>query len=342
MRKLLNTLYVTSQDSYLALDGKNVVIKKEDSDFRMPLHNLEGIVTFGHQGASPALMGMCAKENISLTFMSGHGRFLARVTGETRGNVLLRKEQYRISDNKEKSLIIAKYMIKAKLFNSRSVVERAIRDYPLRIDLERFKWVSGKLAEACNYLDQVETLDELRGVEGEAATLYFSIFNSLILQQQEDFAFQGRNRRPPLDRVNALLSFGYSLLAKEVASALESVGLDPYVGFLHRDRPGRISLALDLMEELRAIYVDRFVLTLINKKTVNSKGFEIRENGAVVMDDETRKTLLTAWQAKKQETITHPFLGEKMEWGLVPYVQALLLARYIRKDMDGYPSFLWK
>ncbi|MDD5934860.1 MAG: type I-C CRISPR-associated endonuclease Cas1c [Clostridiales bacterium] len=343
MRKLLNTLYVTSPGSYLSLDGENVVIMREDgNDFRMPLHNIEGIVTFGYKGISPALLGKCASDNISMTFMTPHGRFLARVVGESKGNVLLRKEQYRISDSETRSVTIAKSILISKLFNSKSVVDRMSRDYTLRIDKSKFIGVSGALATSIDRVGKAVSLDELRGYEGEAASHYFSIFNDMILQQKNSFVFKGRNRRPPLDKVNALLSFSYSLLAKEVAAAIESVGLDAYVGFLHQDRPGRISLALDIMEEFRAIFVDRFVLSLINKKVVQEDGFEQRENGAVIMDDATRKSVLTAWQKRKQEVITHPYLEEKVEWGLVPYTQALLLARYIRGDLDGYPSFLWK
>lgn len=343
MKKLLNTLYVTSSDAYLSLDGENVVVKKDEgSFFRMPLHNLEGIVTFGFQGASPALMGVCAERNISLCFMSGHGRFIARVSGIERGNVLLRKEQYRISDSEERSLAMSKSVITGKLYNSRWMIERAIRDYPIRLDVDKLKKVSSGIKTAIESLQNSGDADILRGYEGEAATLYFSVFNDLILQQKEDFVFNHRNRRPPLDHVNALLSFIYAILTKEMASALETAGLDPYVGFLNRDRPGRASLALDLIEELRSVLADRFVLSLINKKIVKAAGFQKQENGAVFMDDSTRKTVLTAWQSRKQETLTHPFLDEKIEWGLVPYVQALLLARFIRGDLDAYPPFLWK
>ena len=343
MRILGNTLYVTTPDAYLALEGENVVIQKGGEELRrIPLHNLDGIAVFGYTGASPALMGACAERGVALTFLTMHGRFLARVCGQEHGNVLLRKEQYRVSDDEEKSAAISKGILTGKLFNSRWVVERAIRDYALRIDAEKLKHVSENLAEALKKLQAARTLEEIRGVEGEAATQYFSILDDLTLQQKEQFFFQSRNRRPPMDNVNALISFVYTLLAHDTASALETVGLDPYVGFLHRDRPGRISLALDLMEEFRSILADRFVLTLINTRQVNGKGFIKKEDGAVLMDDDTRKIILTAWQKKKQEEITHPLLGEKMEWGLVPYSQALLLARYLRGDLDAYPPFLWK
>lgn len=343
MRKLLNTLYVTSPNSYLSLDGENIVILKDKIEVsRIPLHNLEGIVAFGYTGASPALMGACAKHNIALSFMKQSGKFLGRVVGEIRGNVTLRKSQYRISDNIEESNKIARNFIIGKVFNARWVIERATRDYALRLDVNKLKGVSKALLNSLKSIENSDDLEQLRGFEGEAASQYFSVFDDLILQQKENFYFRYRNKRPPLDNVNSMLSFVYTLLAHDVAAALETVGLDPYVGFLHRDRPGRVSLALDLMEELRSVYADRFVISLINKREVNTKGFTKKENGAVIMDDETRRTILKAWQEKKQETIKHPFLQEKIEWGLVPYAQAMLLARYIRGDLDGYPPFMWK
>lgn len=343
MRKLLNTLYVTSPDSYLSLDGENIVILREEEQvFRIPLHNVEGIVAFGYTGASPALMGACANNNIALTFLTPNGKFLARVTGEIRGNVILRKEQYRISDDDERALGIAKNIIIGKIINSKNTLDRTARDYPLRVDVEKFRNVTQRLKSSVEAVQECKTRDELRGVEGEAAATYFSLFHDMILQQKEDFNFRGRNRRPPLDNVNALLSFVYTLLGQNIAAALETVGLDPYVGVMHTDRPGRISLALDLLEELRTVFADRFVLSLINRKMVQASGFTKKENGAVIMDDETRKIVLTQLQKKKQEVITHPFIGEKIEWGLVPYVQALLLARYIRGDLEEYPPFLWK
>lgn len=343
MRILGNTLYVTTPDAYLALDGENVVIQKGGEELRrIPLHNLDGIVAFGYTGASPALMGACAERRVALTFLTMHGRFLARVCGWEQGNVLLRKAQYRASDSETESAAIAKGILTGKLFNSRWVLERAVRDYSLRLDTEKLKHASVNIAQALTRLQQARTLEEIRGIEGEAATQYFSTLDDLILQQKESFSFRTRNRRPPMDNVNALISFVYTLLAHDTASALETVGLDPYVGFLHRDRPGRLSLALDLMEEFRSILADRFVLTLINTRQIHGGGFVRQESGAVIMKDETRKTILVAWQKKKQETITHPMLGEKMEWGLIPYSQALLLARCLRGDLDAYPPFLWK
>lgn len=343
MKILGNTLYVTTADAYLSLDGENVVIQKGGDELRrIPLHNLDGIVAFGYTGASPALMGACAERGVALTFLTMHGRFLARVCGMEQGNVLLRRQQYRTSDSPIQSAGIARGFITGKLFNSRWVIERATRDYALRLDTEKMKRVSAILAEAVRDLQSTANLEEIRGIEGEAASRYFSVLDEMILQQKGQFFFRERNRRPPTDNVNAMASFVYTLLAHDTASALETVGLDPYVGFLHRDRPGRLSLALDLMEEFRPVLADRFVLTLINTRQVTGEGFVQKEDGAVFMDDKTRKVILTAWQQKKQEKITHPLLGEKMEWGLIPYAQALLLARYLRGDIDAYPPFLWK
>lgn len=343
MRKLLNTLYVTTPDSYLSLDGENIVVlKEENTKVRVPLHNLEGVVAFGYTGASPALMGKCAEENIALTFLTAHGRFLARVSGKTKGNVILRREQYRIADEEMKSLAIAKNCILGKIYNCRQVIDRAVRDHAARIDTGKLKSISLQLSDSLDNVKNSESLDSLRGYEGEAASRYFSVFDELILQQKEEFAFNGRNKRPPLDNMNAMLSFVYTLLTHDTASALETVGLDSYVGFLHTDRPGRVSLALDLIEELRPFFADRFVISLVNKRVINGKGFEKQESGAVFMTNETRREILRHWQERKQEKIKHPFLNETIEWGLVPHVQAMLLARYIRGDLDGYPPFMWK
>lgn len=343
IKKLMNTLYITSPDRYLSLDGENVVIREDQTEVaRIPLHNLEGIVTFGYTGASPALMGACANRNISLCFLSSSGRFLARITGELKGNVTLRKEQYRLSDNNTSSNKIAKNFIIGKIYNSSMIIKRAVRDYSLRLDCNKLISKSELLKGSIDMLKKCNNSEQIMGVEGEAATVYFSVFDDLILQQKENFYFKGRNKRPPLDNVNAMLSFAYTLLAGMCASALETVGLDSYVGFLHKDRPGRVSLALDLMEELRSVFADRFVLSLINKRIINSSGFTKKENGAVIMDDDTRKVFLSNWQKKKQEIIKHPFLEEKVEWGMIPFVQAMLLARYIRGDLDEYPPFFYK
>ena len=283
MRQLLNTLFVTSEDIYLSLDGENVVANRGGEQVaRYPLHTLQSILSFSYSGASPALMGACAERDVSLAFCTPRGRFLARVTGQTQGNVLLRRKQYR------------------------------------------------------------ETTDRLRGLEGSAAVAYFSILDERILQSKDTFFFTERSRRPPLDAFNALLSFAYSLLAHDCASALEAVGLDAYVGFLHRDRPGRESLALDLMEELRPCLADRFVLTMVNNRIIKPADFDFRESGAVFLTEAGRRTFLQKWQEHKKEVIKHPFLEEKIPWGMVPYVQSLLLARCLRGDVEDYPPFLWK
>lgn len=343
MKKLLNTLYVTSENSYLGLDGENIVVYDDKKEIgRLPLHNLEGIVSFGYRGTSPALMGACVEKNISLCYLTPQGKFLARVTGKIKGNVVLRQQQFLSSRDEKISLDIAKNCILGKVYNARWILERAIRDHPMQIDVEAVKSSSVKLKEFLEYIQNANSIEQLRGYEGEAASIYFGVFDELILQQKKDFQFHGRNRRPPLDNVNAMLSFAYTLLNNQITSALEVVGLDPYVGFMYTDRPGRTSLSLDLIEELRAVMADRFVLSLINKKIVNGKNFTQKENGAVLMDFDTRKKLLSEWQNKKKEIITHPYLKEKIEWGMVPYVQAMLLARYLRGDLDAYPVFLWK
>lgn len=343
MWKLLNTLYVMTDSCYLTLDGENIVIQNGDKVLgRFPLHTLENIICFTYKGATPALMGACAERKIGMSFFSPRGVFLARIVGKEYGNVLLRKEQYRISDDEKRSVTYAKNMIVGKVFNSRWSIERTLRDHAYRVDAEKLKQVSNILYETLPKLDSVSGLDELRGIEGKAAEQYFSVLNDMILNQKEDFAFTRRNRRPPLDNINAILSFAYTILAGDCANALSSVGLDPYVGFMHGDRPGRTSLALDLMEELRPVLADRFILTLINTKAIQAVHFERQKDNAVLLNDDGRKVFFNAWQNHKKETITHPYLKEKIEWGLVPYVQALLLARTIRGDIDEYPPFLWK
>ena len=343
MKKLLNTLYITLEDSYLSLDGENVVVIDGDREIgRVPLHNLEGLVSFGYRGTSPALMGACAEKNISLCYLTPQGRFLARVTGRIKGNVLLRKRQYKSSMDEQESLEIAKNCIFGKVYNCRWVLERAIRDHGMQIDKEKVKNASLKLKHALTLIREARSKEQLRGYEGEAASTYFGVFDELILQQKKDFGFSGRNRRPPMDNTNALLSFSYTLLTNTMASALETVGLDPYVGYLHTERPGRASLALDMIEELRPVIADRFVLLLINKRMIQGKAFKKKENGAVIMSDDARKLVLAEWQNKKKETLMHPFLQEKVEWGMIPFAQAMLLARYLRGDLDGYPPFLWK
>lgn len=343
MRRLLNTLFVTTEDAYAALDGENIVIKTgETIAGRFPLHILEGIYLFTYPGASPALMGKCARDGIDLVFLSPRGRFLARTCGAAKGNVLLRRIQYRMADDPLQSCRIARNFIFGKLSNARHVLDRTRRDHGMRVDTEQFQAVSDQIKALLPQVLAESSLGALRGLEGAAAKQYFGLFDSMILQDKQNFYYHERNRRPPLDNVNALLSFTYTMLGNDCAAALETVGLDPYVGFLHRDRPGRTSLALDLLEELRPCMADRFVLTLINNRIISAKEFEQQENGAVLLTADARRRIQKEWQARKSLKITHPFLKEKLEWGLLPYVQALLLARCLRDDLDGYPPFLWK
>lgn len=343
MKKLLNVLFITIEDSYLSLENENIIIKhKDDILLRVPLLNLEQIVIFNYFGASPALMSECAKRNITLSFLNEYGKYLGTLYGETKGNVLLRKEQYRISEDKKDNLQLAKSFIFGKLHNQKWVIERGIRDHAAKIDEEKLKSASSQISENLNQVFSCENIDILRAVEGNAAQAYFKAFDELILQNKNNFYLLNRNRRPPTDPMNAMLSLSYTLLAADCRHALESVGLDSYVGFMHRDRPGRASLALDLMEELRPHFSDRFVLSLINRKEIAPDDFEFQETGAVLLKSEAKKKFLAAWQQRKKDMITHPFLEDKIEWGLVPYVQALLLARCLRKDLDSYPPFLWK
>lgn len=343
MKHLLNTLFITSEDVYLSLDGENVVVNRDKQVVaRYPLHNLSNIISFSYSGASPALMGACWERQIGFSFCTPRGKFLARVTGSGNGNVLLRRTQYRVADDPMLSCGVARTMIFGKLFNARWSIERSCRDHGLRLDTRVLKDASNKLRELLPTVSKETSLESLRGLEGVGASIYFGVLDHMILNNKETFYFRTRTRRPPLDPMNAMLSFAYNLLAHDCASALESVGLDAYVGFLHRDRPGRISLALDLMEELRPCMADRFVLTLINNRIISTGDFETSESGAVSLTESARRTFLKSWHTKKRDRITHPYLNEKMEWGMVPYIQALLLARYLRGDLDAYPPFLWK
>ena len=343
MKHLLNTLYVTSEDAYLSLEGENVLVNRDQSVAgRFPLHNLQQIVCFSYAGASPALMGACAERDIGLSFCTPRGKFLARTGGISRGNVLLRRTQYRCADDPVESCRIARSMIFGKVYNARWSMERTCRDHKLRIDDVAFEQACTTHKDLLPRILEASDLESLRGLEGAAANAYFGVLDQMILRQKDEFFFRSRNRRPPQDNVNAMLSFAYNLLANDCASALESVGLDAYVGFLHRDRPGRTSLALDLMEELRPCMADRFVLTVVNNRLLSASDFDKSESGAVRMTDTGRRKFLRHWQERKQEQITHPYLEEKIPWGLVPYVQALLLARYLREDLDAYPPFLWK
>jgi len=340
MRTLLNTLYVTTPEAYLSKDGLNAVVSiKQEEVFRIPIHNIEGIVTFGYMGASPGLMKLCVDNNVSLTFMSPQGKFIGRLQGGVHGNVILRKTQYKNADDKDFSLHISRNFIAGKIHNYRAILRRFIRDYG----------DNAAILDVCNHLERskrealrASTPDGLRGVEGDAANKYFDVMSNLIIQQKSDFPFNGRSKRPPKDPVNALLSFAYTFIASEVAAALESVGLDPYVGFLHTLRPGRASLALDLMEEMRAYLGDRFVLSLINRRQITSHDFISQSEKDYILNDSGRKLFISAWQKRKKETIIHPYLNEKIPISLLPYTQAMLLARYLRNDIDDYPVFLIK
>ncbi len=342
MKQLGNVLYVLTPEAYLALDGENIVVRKDEATAtRIPLHNIENVVCFTWQGASPGLMGACADRNIGLCFLTPNGRFQARVTGKVRGNVLLRKKQYEVSEQERQSVPIAASFLIGKLANCRKVLERAIRDHAMLVDVRALTGAASFLKETLKAIQACQSVADLMGFEGSAAKIYFGVFDQLILQQRDDFMFKERSRRPPLDNMNSLLSFLYTLLTHEVASALETVGLDPYVGFLHQDRPGRPGLALDLMEELRPVFADRLALSLVNRKQVTGKGFTQKESGGILMDDDTRKTVLNAWQERKKEEIVHPYLKERIPFGLIPHVQAMLLARYLRDDLDAYPPFFW-
>ena len=340
MRKLLNTLYITTPESYLSKDGQNVVVSvKQQEVFRIPVINIEGIVTFGYMGASPGLMKLCTDNNVSLTFLSPNGRFVSRIQGQTRSNVLLRKTQYALADDEQWTLHVAQVMIGGKIQNYRNILRRYIRDYGNNEEVE----AAAIMLESFKR-DVFRTVDktQLIGVEGMAANRYFEVLPQLMTQQRDVFPFAGRNRRPPKDAVNAMLSLAYTLVTNDITAALETVGLDPYVGFLHTLRPGRTSLALDMVEELRAYLGDRFVLSLINRRQITPHDFIYQGEKGVLLTDNGRRTFLTAWQNRKKETIVHPFLGEKIPVGLIPHAQAMLLARFIRNDIDDYPVFLIK
>jgi len=343
MKKHLNTLYVTTQGTWLAAEGETVVVKADgDVKLRVPLHMLEGIVCFGNVCASPFLMGRCGERGLGISFLTERGRFMARVEGPVSGNVLLRRDQYRWADDPGRSAELARTFVSAKVANCRRVLQRAARDHGGDGRGEVLRGAAEALARSLEELPQAATLDSVRGIEGDAARVYFAVFDDLITTPEEALRFDGRSRRPPTDPINALLSFFYTLLVHDVASALQAVGLDPQVGFLHRDRPGRPGLALDLMEELRPILADRLALSLVNRRQVGARDFETRETGGVYMDDAARKTVLVAYQERKQEEIRHPFLNEKTSVGMIVHLQALLLARHLRGDLDGYPAFFWR
>ena len=343
MKQLLNTLFVLTEDAYLALENDNVVVLHESNKLAsVPLRSIEQILCFSYSGASPALMGKCTEFNVGLSFYSPRGKYYCSVFGESNRNVLLRREQFRIADDESRSLGIAQSFIIGKVFNCRWVLERTKRDHPLIVNVDQISQTSLTLRDALGIISESSTTDGLRGIEGRAAKDYFNVFGDMIIRNKDSFFFDTRTRRPPLDRMNALLSFVYTLLMSDCVAALQGAGLDPYVGFMHVDRPGRPSLALDLMEEFRPAIADRFALSLVNTGAIKPGDFEEQENGGIYLNERGRKTTLAAWQKHKAETITHPFLKEKIPWGLVPYIQALLLTRTIRADLDAYPPFMWK
>lgn len=343
MKKLLNTLYVTTQGAYLRKDGETVVVEAGGVEkLRLPIHALGGIVCFGNVSCSPFLLGMCGERGVNAAFMTEHGKFLYRAQGGISGNVLLRKEQYRRSQVPQEAVKIARNMLAGKIANMRTVLRRSMRDHPESDSDQAITRATQRFDHQLGNLTGTEDPDSLRGVEGDTAKLYFSLFDRMIAAEKESFFMKERSRRPPLDNLNALLSFIYTLLTHDAVGACEGVGLDPQVGFLHAARPGRPSLALDLIEEFRPVIADRLALSLINLRQVNGQGFKTTETGAVVMDDETRKTVLVAYQKRKQEEVMHPYLQEKAPIGLLLHLQALLLARHLRGDIDGYPPFFWR
>lgn len=343
MKKHLNTLFVTTQGAYLAKDGETVAVRIErEVKLRLPVHTLDSIVCFGNVGCSPFLMGFCAERDVTISFLTENGRFLARVQGPVSGNVLLRREQYRRADDLDFSAEVARACVTGKVANCRTVLQRAIRDHGEKFaDPQAVQDGVNRLSAALRRLQGSLDLDEIRGVEGDAAHVYFSVFDHLVIKNKKDFFFHQRNRRPPLDRMNCLLSFLYTLVMHDIRSALECTGLDPAVGYLHRDRPGRPGLALDMMEEFRPM-ADRLALSMVNLGQMKARGFTISEGGGVRMDDATRKTLLVTYQKRKQDVMTHPFLEEKIPLGLFFHTQALLLARFLRGDLDGYPPVIWR
>ncbi|MDF2140877.1 type I-C CRISPR-associated endonuclease Cas1c [Paenirhodobacter sp. CAU 1674] len=343
MRKLLNTVYVTTEGAALRKEGETLLVELDGAEkTRVPLHMLSSIVVFGAVLVTPALMAACAERGVALAFMGRNGRFQARVEGPVSGNVLLRREQYRRADTAED---IVRSIVIGKIANQRAVIRRAQRDYgsemepPARAALQA---ATDRMAQILRRVQLSDAgVDEMRGFEGEAATLYFSVFDHLIRTPDAELRWTSRSRRPPRDAMNALLSFLYTLLTHDCRAACEAVGLDPAVGFLHRDRPGRPSLALDLMEELRAPLADRLALSLVNRRQLRARDFQQMEGGAVLLGDEARRTVLTAWQERKREERLHPFLQEKAPFGLVPFLQAQLLARHLRGDIDAYPPWFW-
>ncbi len=340
VKKLLNTLYVSTQGIYLRQEGETVVAEKEHRVvLRLPIHTLSGIVCFGNVLCSPYLLGLCGMRGVHVSFLSEHGRFLSRIEGDLSGNVLLRVAQMKAEQDGDSLTSLSKSFVVGKILNTRTLLMRRMRTHG---ESDSLKKAVVRLANIVQRVSVAETVESVRGLEGEAASVYFEVFNELFVSQRQEFSIQSRNRRPPLDPTNAMLSFVYTLLAHECEGALKSVGLDPQVGFLHALRPGRSSLALDLMEEFRSVLADRLVASVVNLNQVNAKGFKTTESGAVVMTDDARRTIIDVWQKRKKETIEHPFFKETVEVGLLPYTQALLLARHLRGDLDAYPPFILK
>ena len=347
MKTHLNTLFVTTQGAYLARRGLTLIVRSEGKTLaQFPLHTLDGVVCFGRVACSPMCLAACAENGVTVSFLSLHGRFFASVQGPISGNVLLRRKQYRAADDPAVALEVSRHIVAAKVANARTVLLRAARDAPAADSARKDLLLSQARSLAALLVEVPGTtdLDKVRGLEGEAASRYFQAFNALQTTSPtpEGFAFTRRTRQPPLDRLNALLSFLYTLLLHDIRSACEAAGLDPCVGYLHADRPGKPSLALDLMEEFRPVLADRLAFSLINRRQIAPEGFQVLEGGGVVMDDATRKTVLVAWQQRKRDTLTHPFLGEPTTVGLLPHLQARLLSRWLRGDLDAYPPFLWK
>jgi len=344
MKKLLGNLYITTQETYVSKERENLVVSLRGKEiFRAPIHLINSVACFGNVMCSPFVFGLCAENNVSVSFFTEYGRFIAKVQSPVSGNVLLRKQQYKYSDDEKFCLETAKSILIGKLNNSKTVINRALRDHEDKmLSPDRVKQVSEGLQRSLNNVLSAENIDILRGMEGDAANSYFGIFNDLILNNKETFYMNERTRRPPQDNVNCLLSFVYTLLAHDVSSALEGVGLDPQVGFFHKDRPGRASLGLDLMEEFRSVIADRLVLTLINLSQLDDKGFTKSQSGGVIMTDENRKIVIDAYKKRKDEEIFHPFFKENLQIGILFHAQALLFARYVRGDLDAYPPFIWK
>lgn len=343
MRKLRNTIYITQDNMFIHRDGETLVLEKDhEKVLQMPIHNLEGIVFFSHATITPQVLELCSSSNVHVSYISHNSRYLVKIQNPVSGNIALRRDQFRIAESESDSLGIAKNLCIGKVYNSRISLQRLNREYLERVNHELIDQTISNLSHSIKKITAATSINELLGIEGDAAKHYYSVFNEFILDKGNGFVFKGRTRRPPLDEVNTLLSFFYVLLSHEVEAALETVGLDPQMGFYHQVRAGRSSLALDIMEELRVYIVDRFVISLINNSAVSKDDFFIKENGAVLIKDDSRGKLLQHWQNRKKDTIIHPYTKEKTEIGLIPYVQSLLLARYIRGDIDGYPPFLMR